>query len=478
MVDMLNITYLRRYLAFALLPLLIVPVGAQAAEPAPPRILLFIGDGMGAEHRQAAQWYAVGQGGGTLSMDAMPFRGMTGTTNVYGEVTDSAAAGTAIATGVKTYNGAISVDVNGTPLPTILELAQAQGLAVGLATNTQMSHATPAVFAAHVESRSEMRLIASQMITQRVNVLLGGGRSYFEPDLITEAVDAGYAYVADAAGLSTIDPTTTTHLLGLFADGGMPRPFSPTLASMTQTAIDILLLDPDGFFLMVEGGQIDWASHANDAANVISDTVDFDAAVAVGKAYAAQTENVLVIVTADHETGGMHLSRQSTGALDEDGPFPIVGGGHFYVNWSSTHHTTATVPTTAQGPWSTLAAGNYENTHLYDVMRTALFHPLSLFVTGPTTGTMLVPEEFTASVYPVTATTPFTYYWTATDVLPVTYTGGISHTAAFRWTSPGTKTITITAQSEETNLRAFHHIVLAEQQLYLPMIFRSSADIH
>jgi hypothetical protein len=238
----------------------------------------------------------------------------------------------------------------------------------------------------------------------------------------------------------------------------------------------VLSQDPDGFFLMVEGGQIDWASHANDAANVISDTVDFDAAVAVGRDYAAQNDNVLVIVTADHETGGMSISRASTGAPDEDGPFPIAGGGAFYVNWSSTHHTTATVPTTAQGPWSALAAGDYENTHIYDVMRTALFHPLSLSITGPATGTMVVPEDFVARVQPVTATTPFTYHWTATGVPSVTDTSGISQTTAFRWTSPGTKTITVTAQSAETTLRAFHHIVLAGQQLYLPTIFRSSTD--
>ncbi len=473
---MINLTHLRRYLLFCLLALLMVPANVHAAEPAPPRILLFIGDGMGTAHREAAQWYAVGEDG-ALVMDAMPFRGMMGTTNVDDAVTDSAAAGTAIATGVKTYNGAISVDVDGAPLTTILEQAQDQGLAVGLATNTQMSHATPATFAAHVESRSEMRLIASQMITRRVNVLLGGGRSYFEPDLITEAVDAGYTYVDDVDGLNAIDPGTTPHLLGLFADAGMPRPFSPTLASMTQTAIDVLSQDPDGFFLMVEGGQIDWASHANDAANVISDTIGFDAAIAVGTAYAAQEENVLVIVTADHETGGMSLSQQSTGAPDEEGPFPIAGGGQFYVNWSSTKHTTTTVPTTAHGPWSALVAGNYENTHLYDVMRTVLLHPLSLSVTGPATGTMLVSEEFVASVHPVTATTPFTYHWTATGASPVTYTGGISQTTVFRWTRPGTKTITVTAQSAETTLRASHHIVLAEQQLYLPLVFISFTDI-
>mgnify|MGYP006286195557 FL=1 len=469
MADMVDITYLRRGLLLGLGLLVLLPMAAHAAEPSPPRILLFIGDGMGAAHREAAQWYAVGREG-ALAMDVMPFRGAMSTTNVYGEITDSAAAGTALATGVKSYNGAISVDVDGTPLTTILEQAQDLGLAVGLATNTQMSHATPAVFAAHVDDRGKMREIAGQMLEARVNVLLGGGRRYFEPDLIPQAVDAGYAYVDDAAGLNAIDPTTTTHLLGLFAADGMPRPFSPTLASMTQSAIDVLAQDPDGFFLVVEGGQIDWASHGNDAAHAISDTVGFDAAVAVGQAYAAEAENVLVIVTADHETGGMSLSQEATGAPDEDGPFPIAGGGEFYVNWSSTKHTTATVPTTAQGPWSARIEGGYENTHVYEVMRTVLFNPLVLSIRGSTTGTVLAPETFIAAVAPVTATTPFIYHWTATEAPPVTYTGGISHTVAFHWTHPGTKTVTVTAQSAEIHLRARHQLVVKGSHLYLPLI--------
>ncbi|MGC9400171.1 MAG: alkaline phosphatase [Anaerolineae bacterium] len=459
------------------LVLLILSPPVAATEPLPPRIILFIGDGMGPSHRRAAQWYAVGEDG-VLAMDAMPFRGSTGTTNVDGAVTDSAAAGTAIATGVKVRNGVISVDADGAPLVTILEQAQDEGLAVGLATNTQMSHATPAAFAAHVENRSEMRLIASQMITQRVNVLLGGGRSYFEPDLITEAVDAGYTYVDDADGLNAIDPGTTTHLLGLFAADGMPRPYSPTLASMTQTAIDVLSQDPDGFFLMVEGGQIDWASHANEAANVISDTLGFDAAVAVGRAYAAQAENVLVIVTADHETGGMRLSSQATGALDEDGPFPIAGGGHFYVNWSSTKHTTATVPTTAQGPWSHLLAGAYENTYLYEVMHTALTAPFRLTLEGVSTGFTFTAYPFTATVHPLTNTLPFTFTWTTDEEEALFVSRGLSSTVALSWTHPAHHTLTATVESPEVTLVATHTIEVAQRwfDLYLPLILRSSED--
>jgi len=186
--------------------------------------------------------------------------------------------------------------------------------------------------------------------------------------LIDEATNAGYTYVCDAASLAAVDPASTSKLLGLFADEGMSRPYSPSLEDMTQKAIDILSQDPDGFFLMVEGGQIDWASHVNDATNTIGDTVGFDEAVAVGQIYAASAGNSLIIVTADHETGGMSVNLSA----GEQGPFTMPETTPFYVSWSSEDHTGADVPTTAQGSWSDLLDGTYENTYIYDVMHLAL----------------------------------------------------------------------------------------------------------
>jgi alkaline phosphatase len=358
-------------------------------EAAPPErssaqaIILFIGDGMGEAHRTAARWSAVGQSG-ALTMDRMPFVGWSRTASADNPITDSAAGGTAIATGVKTNNGKIGQDPDGNPLTTILERAQAKGMAVGLVTTVQMAHATPASFAAHVPDRNKMAEIASQMVlTTEVDVLLGGGEDEFLPttatgcypeagegsdDLIAEATAAGYTYVCDATAFAAVDPTSTTRLLGLFADEEMPRPFSPSLAEMTQKAIDILSQDPDGFFLMVEGGQIDWASHSNNAGYVISDTVGLDEAIAVAQAYASTISNTLVIVTADHETGGMSANLMS----GDEGPFPMPNLTPFYVNWTTGGHTDADVPTTAQGPWSDLLIGTYENTHIHDVMRVAL----------------------------------------------------------------------------------------------------------
>ncbi len=371
--------------------MVIVIEGEPPSRSSAQSIMLFIGDGMGEAHRNAGRWSDVGQRG-ALAMDAMPALGWSHTTSADSDVTDSAAAATALATGVKTDNGMIGQDPGGNPLTTILEQAQARGMAVGLVTNVHMAHATPAAFAAHVPDRDMMTEIASQMLAAEVDVLLGGGEDEFLPagvsgcypepgersddgrNLINEAMSAGYIYVCDAASLAAVDPASTPKLLGLFADEGMSRPYSPSLEEMTQKAIDILSQDPDGFFLMIEGGQIDWASHVHDATNTISDTIGFDEAVAVGQAYAASTDNNLIIVTADHETGGMSVDLTS----GEQGPFTMPEGTAFYVSWSSWDHTGADMPTTAQGPWSDLLDGMYENTYIYDVMRMALGYQIWL----------------------------------------------------------------------------------------------------
>jgi len=352
-------------------------------------IILFIGDGMGEGQRTAGRWLKVGQNG-ALAMDAMPFSGWSRTASANNPITDSAAGGTALATGVKTNNGIIAMDPDQKPLTTILERAQVQGMAVGLVTTTQMAHATPASFAAHVPDRNMMTEIARQMFEARVDVLLGGGEDEFLPysatghypepgerddgqNLIDEAMAAGYIYVWDMATFAAVDPTSTSRLLGLFADEEMGRPFSPSLVEMTEKAIDILSQDPDGFFLMVEGGQIDWACHNNDAENAMADTIGLDDAVTVAKTYALTASDTLIIVTGDHETGGMSADLTSSESPGEDGPFLMPDGTtSFWVNWTTSNHTAADVPTTGQGPWSDLLAGTYENTHIHDVMYIAL----------------------------------------------------------------------------------------------------------
>lgn len=352
-------------------------------------VILMIGDGMGAEHVKAARWLSVGPTG-VLAMDQLEMQdGWARTDDMYGFVTDSAAAATAMATGFKTRSGRLGVDGSGQSLVTILELAQADGKAVGLVTSVPLTHATPAAFAVHIDDRYENRAIALQLIDADVDMLLGGGVHDFLPaqmacdcgwtgqrtdeqNLVAEAMEAGIAFVRDAEGLSSIDVETTSRLLSLFGREEMQSPFSPTLADMVSVAIEILSRDPDGFFLMVEAGQIDWGSHDNVAEDAMAFTVGFDEAVAIALEYVRQTEDVLLIVTADHETGGMSVSAESKGRSREDGPFNMPDGESFYVNWTSTNHTGVDVPVRAEGPFAHLLSGTYENTAIFEVMAQAL----------------------------------------------------------------------------------------------------------
>jgi len=340
---------------------------------------------MGEAQRTSGQWASKGQDG-LLNMDTLLVSGWSATSNISGTITDSAAAATAMATGVKTLNGRISIDNEGNSLPTIMEQAQERGWAVGLVSTVQIAHATPAAFAAHELSRYNYSQIVEQMLAHQINVLLAGGEDDWLPEtesgchpnlgnrtdarnLIAEAVLDGYTYVCSPADLASVDLENTSYLLGLFADEGMLRPYTPTLSQMTETAITILSQDPDGFFLMVEGGQIDWAAHANDGANVIFDVRDFDAAVAAGLAYADGNPNTLLIVTADHETGGMSVDLTSSGKPDEEGPFWMPDSTPFYINWTTINHTGVDVPVTASGPKSEWLTETYENTHIYETMR-------------------------------------------------------------------------------------------------------------
>jgi alkaline phosphatase len=372
-------------------PAAILPATAANGPTHAHAILLFIGDGMGAEHREAGRWSAVGLSG-QLAMDTLSVSGMLQTASADYAVTDSAASATAMATGVKTKNGYIGVDPDGDPLETILETAEGRGMATGLVTTVEVSHATPAAFAAHITNRNLMLEIASQMIVSGVDVLLGGGEDQYLPptevgcrpgmtglrtdgrNLVDEAQAAGFTFVCDVAGLAAVDTLTTVQLLGLFSDAEMQRPYAPTLAEMTESAIEILSRDPQGFFLMVEGGRIDKAAHLNDGQDVIDDVIGFDEAVQVGLDYAALHADTLVIVAADHETGGMMVDTMlpPSGTPDVDNPFDMPDITEFYITWSTTDHTAADVPVTAAGPWSTLFDGTHQNTTVFTVMRRAI----------------------------------------------------------------------------------------------------------
>lgn len=329
-------------------------------------VILCIGDGMGLSQVTLASM-RVGGLDGRLHMERMPVGGFVRTHSADAWVTDSAAAATAMATGVKTNNGMIGVDPQGRPWRTILEAAKDKGMATGLVATATISHATPAAFDSHIDSRKTEDTIVEQLIGGRANVLFGGGRRYFLPktdrdsgrkddrDLIAEAKEAGYAYVQTAREL---DAVRHPYMLGLFQlDAMTTAPPEPSLAALTRKAIDVLDAvkvestgEKAGFFLMIEGGQIDWACHDNKADHVVRQVLLFDQAVEAAIDFALKDGKTLVIVAADHETGGLTLS-----SGDKRGP-----GAH----WASKGHTGTPVPLWALGPGAKRFAGVCDNTDI------------------------------------------------------------------------------------------------------------------
>ncbi|MCI4169112.1 alkaline phosphatase PhoA [Bacillus spizizenii] len=233
-------------------------------------------------------------------------------------ITDSAAAGTALATGVKTYNNAIGVDKNGKKVKSVLEEAKQQGKSTGLVATSEINHATPAAYGAHNESRKNMDQIANSYMDdkikgkQKIDVLLGGGKSYFnrkDRNLTKEFKQAGYSYVTTKQALKK---NKDQQVLGLFADGGLAKALdrdskTPSLKDMTVSAIDRLNQNKKGFFLMVEGSQIDWAAHDNDTVGAMSEVKDFEQAYKAAIDFAKKDKHTLVIATADHTTGGFAI---------------------------------------------------------------------------------------------------------------------------------------------------------------------------
>jgi alkaline phosphatase len=389
----------------------VAAVGAPATGPGTtPRSVIFInGDGMSTAARTAGRLYLAGQDG-QLEMDQLPVGGWL-TTDPHdpkSAITDSAAGASAWATGQKTYNGAISVDVDRNPLPTIGQDAKAAGRATGLVTTAQVTDASPAAFFAQTPDRAQQSEIARQYLdVSKPDVILGGGEDWWLPagapgafpdtadeaskgtqgDLISRAEQEGYDYVSTADGL------TAAHgpkLLGLFADEeqfqhepeGQGDAYDPVvdLATMTSKALDVLGASDSGFFLFVEEEGVDEFEHANNAEKVLLSMKRLDAAVAVARTYIAAHPETLLIVTADHETGGLAVEdpgvtddESGDGVSAEDGPFPIAGSSlTFSVDWTTGQHTGGAVPLTAQGPGAEQLTGQHPNTFVHQVLSEAL----------------------------------------------------------------------------------------------------------
>lgn len=281
-------------------------------------VIILVGDGMGLAHTEVTKICH-----GPLNMEDMPYMGYELTDSLSGPVTDSAAAGTAIATGFKTHNRMIStIKVNDklVNVTSLLELAKCSGKATGLVSTTRITHATPAVFASHVKHRDMEEEIANQLIEEKVNVLFGGGKKIFSDDKIKLAKKNGYKVVYTREELENVDGK---YALGLFSDSHIPYVLDRDdktvgLLEMTKKAIELLEKDSDkGFFLMIESGRIDHAAHANDIASVVAETKEFDEVVGYCLDYARKNKNTLVIVLSDHETGGLGVGIDYGDPVDE-----------------------------------------------------------------------------------------------------------------------------------------------------------------
>ena len=292
------------------------------AEKHPKYIFLFIGDGMAAPQRMTANEFSVKMGKGVLAINQMPFHATTRTSSHDSLVTDSAAAATAIACGTKTKNGMIGVDAEGRRLQSVAEAARDKGRKVGIITSVTLNHATPAGFYGHRLNRSQYYDLGLDMIASGFDFFGGGGIADFDrgkTDIFTLAGKAGYKTVAGKNGLQQLKTGEKVIALACLRDQAMPYELDrnadvPSLADITAKAIEVLQDDPDGFFIMVEGGAIDWAGHANEAAANLREVLALDAAVKEAlKFYHKHPDETLIVVTGDHETGGMTMGFAGSG---------------------------------------------------------------------------------------------------------------------------------------------------------------------
>lgn len=328
-------------------------------------IIFLIGDGMGVPQISAALY----SNNNRLALEAFPYVGFHKTYSESDLITDSAAGATAFACGIKTYNGAIGMDQDTLPCYSLLEELQDNGYATGLIATSTIVHATPAAFAAHQPLRWQYEEIAVDLSQAGVDFMVGGGRRYFnrrdkdERDLLQEMAKEGYlirSYLDD--DLPNIMTGSAERFFYLSADkhpltraaGRAYLPYSVQLgASFLSRKSD------SGFFLVAEGSQIDWGGHSNEGQLIVEEVLDFDRAVEAALDYARRDGETLVVVTTDHETGGMAI-------------MPGSKMGDIKASFNHNGHTAAMVPVFAYGPSSERFEGIYDNTEIYFKMRAAL----------------------------------------------------------------------------------------------------------
>ena len=339
-----------------------VPAAAQqpASQPEEVRnVILMIGDGMGLGQTAA---YLIEQRYEPTSFDRAPYTAICKTYSANNRVTDSAASGTAMATGNKTDNSRIGMLSDKTAVPTLAELARDKGLATALVVTSHLMDATPSAFAAHVPNRNMGREIAEMYVTSGIDVLAGGGRQYFLPqendarNLLEEMQAKGYAYASTPEEFYAVEKMP---VIGLFADKYMPRvpKRGDYLARATAHTLELLAQHPQGFFTMIEGSQIDGACHDNKVEDMLAEMADFDAAINCAFDFADTHPGTLVIVVADHETGGLTI-------VSNKKDFTASESGIEY-KFSTTSHSATPVVLYAYGTGAQNFSGLIENTEIF-----------------------------------------------------------------------------------------------------------------
>ncbi|MBW8333268.1 MAG: alkaline phosphatase [Prolixibacteraceae bacterium] len=317
----------------------------------PKNIILLIGDGMGVTQIFAG----LTANGGHLFLDNFKHVGFSKTQSANKYVTDSGAGGTAIATGKKANNSAVGVDSESQPVPSIIEVAKKNGLSTGIVVTTDITDATPADFIAHVPLRDMSEEIADAFLKSDIDVFIGAGKKHFTDrkdgrNLLTELTSKGYQ-VCDT--ITETENIKEGKIVGLLTEQRVGIR-GDQLARTTDVALNILKQNPKGFFLMVEGSKIDDGGHDNNIQYIVEEMLDFDKTVGKALEFASQNGETLVVVTADHETGGLTL----------------VGGdmkaGIVKAKFSTGGHTGVMVPVFAYGPGAELFTGINENTSFFD----------------------------------------------------------------------------------------------------------------
>ncbi|MCW4006937.1 MAG: alkaline phosphatase [Candidatus Bathyarchaeota archaeon] len=394
-------------------------------------VIVMIPDGCSQSIETLTRWY----NGGGLYLDTI----VTGTVATYmsdSVITDSASAGTAFATGHKTTDGFISVGPRTEdlltgfiptadpyePLATVLEGAQLEGKATGLIATSRITHATPAVYAAHINDRNNENEIMEQLVYHDVDVVLGGGFRHLinstdsyttsfgetwngkrtdSDNLYQTILDRGYQFVDNKDDLLSVD---SGKLFGMFAESHMEADidradfaaYQPSIAEMTKKAIDLLSQDKDGFFLMVEGSQVDWAGHANDPIHMVTDFLAFDEAVGVALEFAAQDKQTLVLAFPDHNTGGLTI-----GSYYQDSN--AIGHGYTDLTVEDIVNPLLGMEITSTGLVRELAGVTGDN----DAVRAVFEDRWNISVTDDDIAAMDLTDSYSISEYISQAYTPF-----------------------------------------------------------------------